>query len=538
MRKPLLFWLLTALLLFGIVEAMARLTHHWLYGESVADVDTSHAVPRNQIQKKKLWPFYGGTGQKRNLGMPPSSLNSRRHAATLDGHDAVVIGLFGGSVAAEVAGSLADVALKHFAGGSNDIPVWPVVIDLSVGGFRQPQQSLILTNLLAHGVQFDIVVSLDGLNEVAHETHDSHPSWPSWWSAAVGTNADQLLAVADIMALREEQQALTTPLVWQGSVLFDLARRYRLDQIDRLIVARHFDLATAGLERHSLQRQGPYGAFTREKARNVAAEAWYGSALLMAGLAERHGAAYYHFLQPNQYIPGAKTLSDDELANAYTPESLRARGVREGYPKLSEYGAVLRNQGVKFFDLSRIFADHPETLYVDRCCHLNRRGNDLLAGHMLRRLRDNGAFDARPVAAKRDNPIPSRYQAMRDSIVKGGFGAPAARSVFDVYRRGRTLAYLKRHCTVAHMTGSFFVKFMHRAERTGLRFHFTQHGAMLEGNTCVAIFELPDLEIGHLRTGQYWAAEEWSVKVDGAELNALDSLPRQRSATDFDSVTI
>ena len=550
MRRP-LFWLLTALLVFGIVEAMARLTHHWLYGQSVdveADVAGLRAVQRNRrnaVSGGRLQPFYGIVGSRTpDLNMPPSSLSSRRLAATSGGRDAVVIGLVGGSVAADVAGNLAGQLLTHFANGSDDVTVWPVFIDLTFGGFRQPQQSLVFTNLLANDVQFDIVMSLDGFNEVwlsaeGYETSGTHPNWPLLWSAAVGANADSR-ALAAIMALKGEQQALTLFPRFARSALFDLARRYRLDQINRLIVARHFDLAAAGQERHILARQGPFGAFTREQVRNVATEAWYRSVLLLAGIAERHGAEYYHFLQPSQYVPGAKPLSDDELAHAYRRRSLWADAGQEGYPKLIEYGTALEEQGVKFFDLSHIFADHHETLYVDQCCHLNRRGNELLAQHMLRHLLDNGALGPRLSAAKPDNQVPSRHQAVLDSIAKGEFGAPAARSVFDIYRKGRTLAYLKRHCTVAHITTSFFVQFPRNdGHMTTSRFHFTRHGDILEGsggnedgsegNICVAIFELSDTGIGRLRTGQFWEShkpggsleEEWSVEVDATELNTL-----------------
>ena len=546
MTKP-LFWLLTALLLLAIVEVMARLTHHWLYdGESLltAEADAAAARVLPTPFRADLQPFYGTVGWAHlDLNMPPSSLNSRRLATTLGGRDTVVVGLLGGSVAAEVAGSLAGALLKHFASSADDTPVWPVFIDLAHRAYRQPQQSIVFANRLADGIQFDIVISLDGFNEVthppaAHEKSGTHPNWPLQWSSVVGASASQLRAVAGIMALREEQRDLTAPPpVWQGSALFDLARRHRLDQIDRLIVARHFDLAATSLERHSLRKHGPLGAFTKEDVRNVATETWYRSALFLAELAEWHGAVYYHFLQPNQYVPGTKPLSDSELANAYSPTLPRAVEVREGYPKLAEYGVALREQDVKFFDLSHIFADHHETLYADRCCHLNRRGNELMAEHMLRRILDDGALDGPwHSAAMEDKPDPSHHQAIRDSIAKGEFGAPLARSVFDVYRRGRTLAYLKRNCTMAHITPSFFVHFTRTDDiKVKPRFHFTQQGAMLEGNICVATFKLPDLVgIKRLHTGQFWAAEGWSVNVDVSELNTLDGL--QGSAADFDGV--
>jgi hypothetical protein len=51
-----------------------------------------------------------------------------------------------------------------------------------------------------------------------------------------------------------------------------------------------------------------------------------------------------------------------------------------GYPLLRQAGPELKKAGVTFTDLSRVFVDHPEPLYRDDCCHLNIRGNELLAG--------------------------------------------------------------------------------------------------------------------------------------------------------------
>ena len=47
--------------------------------------------------------------------------------------------------------------------------------------------------------------------------------------------------------------------------------------------------------------------------------------------------------------------------------------------QLSEAGRRLARQGVRFHDLSRVFAGHGETLYFDNCCHFNRRGNEVMA---------------------------------------------------------------------------------------------------------------------------------------------------------------
>ena len=38
----------------------------------------------------------------------------------------------------------------------------------------------------------------------------------------------------------------------------------------------------------------------------------------------------------------------------------------------------LNQSGVKVLDFTNLYKEQAETIYRDRCCHVNRRGNDLL----------------------------------------------------------------------------------------------------------------------------------------------------------------
>ena len=300
------------------------------------------------------------------------------------------------------------------------------------------------------------------------------------------------------------------------SATFGLLRRWRLDRIEHLIVRRHHDLFEAGNASYSLEKHGPRQTYTRDELRRTAAESWYWGAWLLASLARHHGAEYYHFLQPNQWVPGTKPLTAEELAfDAPTAEE-----VRSTYPLLAEYGRRLREQDIEFFDLSHIYADNRETLYVDGCCHVNRRGNELLAAAMLRRIIEGGGGAVR--AESKNQSCLTRYRSAVALVETGEYGEPAVRSVFDIYRKGRTLVYLKRHCVVDDIEDSFFLQ-LTRSEGSGGggAFRFSRHGAILDGETCVAIVRLEDGLI-HARTGQFregWG-DTWSVELDIAGLDA------------------
>ena len=58
-------------------------------------------------------------------------------------------------------------------------------------------------------------------------------------------------------------------------------------------------------------------------------------------------------------------------------------GTNLGYSELIRHGQWLRQNGVSFHDLTRLFADNDEILYSDQCCHLNTRGYDLVVEKIL-----------------------------------------------------------------------------------------------------------------------------------------------------------
>ena len=109
--------------------------------------------------------------------------------------------------------------------------------------------------------------------------------------------------------------------------------------------------------------------------------------MLLAGLAREAGAVYYHFLQPNQHVPDSKPLSEEERKKFYRPN--REVIYRETLPLMAEFGTRLREHGINYFDLTKIFENNPETLYRDECCHFNTRGNQLLVEQMVRHMAES-----------------------------------------------------------------------------------------------------------------------------------------------------
>jgi hypothetical protein len=130
---------------------------------------------------------------------------------------------------------------------------------------------------------------------------------------------------------------------------------------------------------------GPRHEFATVQERyDFLAQIWADSSILMDRLCAAYGMRYFHFLQPNQYVAGSKPMLEAERKIAITPQHPYSKGVERGYPLLIRKGETLRQQGVAFHDLTRIFAGHTEMLYMDDCCHYNQAGYEIMAESVAR----------------------------------------------------------------------------------------------------------------------------------------------------------
>ncbi|MDG2272994.1 MAG: hypothetical protein P8L39_11860, partial [Halioglobus sp.] len=116
-----------------------------------------------------------------------------------------------------------------------------------------------------------------------------------------------------------------------------------------------------------------------ESVRLFVLDIWENASQQMSRLAGVNDIDYYHFLQPNQYLKGSKPLSDDEkrLLEKDKGDGIIAENM---YPLMIDRLELIQQRGdVDIFNLTQIYVDHTETLYIDSCCHVNVRGYRLIA---------------------------------------------------------------------------------------------------------------------------------------------------------------
>lgn len=503
--KRVLFYGLLAALTLLAVEGMARLAYF-------AAFEPGELTPPYQVilGYSESHPFYGyihgGRGHDYIYGyrhgrehyynvMPP---RQRRE-------DLVLIGLFGGSVAKEIYPALQGALTRYFS--ANNLARRPVVLAMGVSSFKQPQQVIVAANTLLLSGDFDLIVNLDGYNEVSAGAGNqrSYPFLPFRWHNLVNLPpAESRLAGRIAIArgkLRQLQHsAETNP--FRYTAVYRIMNRYRFEQRAKRIIQLNHDLQ-AELAVYRLEKHGPSRPFRTEADLNrEEARIWYRGSLLLSELAQLSGAEYYHFLQPNQYLPGSKPLTARELDCCYRAGTRLERVYREAYPFLVPFGENLTWRQVNYFDLTQIFQDNRETLYRDTCCHFNERGNELLAAAMVERLAPAllRVGNARP-------PVSGLDAAARPAeLLLDGY--------FQVYRRaGNRLLYVREDCAPADIEAAFFLHII-PADAADLPperreygfdnrdFRFADAGH-LTGGRCVVERQLPAYAIAAIRTGQY-----------------------------------
>jgi hypothetical protein len=309
------------------------------------------------------------------------------------GGDAVVVAIVGGSVAAGFAKS-GTVAL------ANHLKDSPLFADkefhfakLAWAGYKQPQQLLMMTYLLGLDTGFDMIINIDGFNEVAlHPVENARKkvfaAFPRQWYYFATTLPRRLTSEYDYWRVRRAKlaAAYSQPGL-RHSVLINLAWRLH----DRRVQVE-IQTAREALEQAESEEEAPAAMAPEHRYRDYQqlmthlVSIWKQSSLQLDRLSRANDIAYFHFLQPNQYVAGSKPMDEVERLHALNPEHPYRRGAVVGYPMLIAEGADLARRGVNFVDLTLLFSETQERLYIDDCCHFSARGFEIAAEAIARAI--------------------------------------------------------------------------------------------------------------------------------------------------------
>jgi hypothetical protein len=308
-----------------------------------------------------------------------------------------VVAVVGGSVAMWLGLQGAETLERELERGLPGRDV--VVLNFGLGGFKQPQQAMLLNHLLSQGVKLDAVVNIDGFNEAAigyqNVNSGTAPDYPraDLWSVLV-TGIEHSNRVLELQAavFSEKQRAARQArraVRWSrySNILgIVFTTRARAAQVDEQVLQA--DLHRAIAEDLPVYREfaalGPKADRSAARSDEQIVRLWVEGSVNLAALCARRGIAYLHVLQPTLHDTQprpSKPLSPAERrieANRAGSWGLWREGVRRFYPKFREQAATLQEAGVVFADLSGLFESTPGPIYYD-VCHYNQQGNEMLA---------------------------------------------------------------------------------------------------------------------------------------------------------------
>ena len=304
-------------------------------------------------------------------------------------NDRVILGIFGGSVAFWFSVHGIDSLISELRKSPEFLNKEIVIVRTAVYGYKQPQQLMALTYLLALGAHFDIIINLDGFNEVALPPAENMPKnvfpfFPRNWFWRVQDLPDSVTRsiVGEITYLKSKRSKWArvfskAPLRY--SITLNLIWKYYDHNLATAISDDELTLQRYRPNGTSYVATGPSRHYETESALfEDLASFWKMSSLQMYRLSAANRIRYFHFLQPNQYVAGSKIMKKEESKRALLDGHPYKKGAERGYPYLIKAGEELVNQGVHFHDLTRIFTDKVEPIYVDACCHLNKTGNEIV----------------------------------------------------------------------------------------------------------------------------------------------------------------
>lgn len=339
----------------------------------------SNAAPA-ELARAILLPYSGGETFPDTGGV----LKYFRSEAEPSNFEVLVMG---GSVAASIGEYFKSDLEKLFAGvdlAGRKL----VVLNYAHASYKQPQQTGRLSYLFALGHVPEVVVEIDGFNEVAlgyengkTRVQPLYPSAPTWGALLQSFSTDPVLYASTVgrMFLRRERaiEVLATAdrwnLYWSSLATVWVERRVRAEQraFAELQVALQ-SLPASGDPSRDRQIRGP--EYDRDDAAILATcvESWVQGSISMEALCKARGVRYVQMLQPTLHDPGSKIVSATEHALPLpAPEWIE--GAQRGYPLLRERKKELVDRGIRFVDASLVFQDYEPTVYFD-ACHILRNG--------------------------------------------------------------------------------------------------------------------------------------------------------------------
>ncbi|NEQ39682.1 MAG: hypothetical protein F6K40_26895 [Okeania sp. SIO3I5] len=313
-----------------------------------------------------------------------------------------IIGVFGGSVASNY--SIYEIQNQILEKKLKQLPEFKdkefIILSFATGGYKQPQQLILLNYFLSIGQQFDMIINIDGFNEVtlaqANNENAVDIMMPSTNHVVPLTNiANNSLSTKSIQAMlkindskNKLKDALETLDKCQVAYCYALTSIY----VQNLATTYRKNVKIFDKERKKAAQEAAgetEASIVYFYAQNPELEEselyqtmaghWQKASIMMKQIAANNNILYFHVLQPNQYYPTNRVYSETEQKIAFDSDSPFRKATELGYPVLLSKIDNLKQNGVNFFNGVKILDDAKEIVYIDSCCHYAEVGENILS---------------------------------------------------------------------------------------------------------------------------------------------------------------
>jgi hypothetical protein len=373
-KKSLLILSVIALLLFVFTNIVSYYAIKRLYGVSMFDGDAYAEKKRSLIKRPDEsqipHPFFGMTRLDWHVYKNPLTDEPLfHHISARPVANEIVVLVVGGSVALDLSDSVrVQIEKGLFATRLNRTFETDrfVVYNAALGGGKQPQQYFKFLYLDLLGFRPNVVLNLDGYNEIALPLVENRElKNPAIYPRSYSRLLASAVAVRDCAKMNNQLLELNSVLP-----VVELVAWVYANLCDKQITG------TAGsppwwARGLNVRNDTDYA--------NQSIAIWRDSSNKLAQALSSRDIDYVHVIQPNQYLEGSKIFSEEEKEK-YLNFRQYGEPIHQYYGRLVPGELLSKNVRDQRF----LFKDVKETVYIDACCHFNEHGMELIVDDIIR----------------------------------------------------------------------------------------------------------------------------------------------------------
>ena len=383
--KKLNFYVLIAIIVFGIINLLSVTTIYIITDKNYFNKEEFISFKKRfrKTDEKTVYPhpFFGFNHTYLKPAKDKISLDEQLYSfipKDVEKKDIKIL-ILGGSVAEDFSKNDDNSRFKIDKLEINDENIFQKILNnrfktnkfkvynASIGGGKQPQQLFKLYYLYLVNEKFDIVINIDGFNEVALSFSENiqienNIMYPRNYSRLISTFNSDLSCVKKSNKFTKDYN------------LIPIVEIYKLFQIRKC----HIKSEGSPTEKNSrFSKMSNFVKLEDDIYFNYIKKLWVNASNEIDQFSKIKDFKYIHIIQPNQYLKGSKIISNDELD--YLKYEKYGKPISKYYKDIK-----VEDLDVKYkLDLRYIFKDNNMTLYRDYCCHLNNKGIFLMASEIV-----------------------------------------------------------------------------------------------------------------------------------------------------------